>query len=71
MNVREFLHANMATIDRIYLDHEAGVLEGIYRCHCGYRCNEAEWLIHVADKIADALEGETVVELPALFEAVS
>jgi hypothetical protein len=70
MTVREFLRANMATIDRVWLDHESGVRDGIHYCHCGYRASEAEWLIHVADKIADALEGASVVELPALFEAV-
>jgi hypothetical protein len=69
MTVREFLRLRMGVIDTIYLEHEAGVLNGRCRCRCGYQASEPEWLIHVADKIADALDGEQVVELPALFEA--
>jgi hypothetical protein len=65
VNVREFLRSNIGVIEGIYLDHEGGVLpDGLCVCHCGYRASEGEWLRHVADKIADALEGETVVELP-------
>lgn len=67
MNAREFLHANIATIDRVYLDHEAGLLNGICYCRCGYRATEAEHLAHVADKIADAVEPAVV---PELFAAV-
>lgn len=70
MTVREFLRLRMGVIDDIYLDHEAGERNGRLYCRCGFQASEAEWLIHVADKIADALKGETVVELPALFEAV-
>jgi hypothetical protein len=69
MTAREFLRANMATIDRVYLDHEAGARDGLLYCRCGYRTAEDEWLIHVADKIADALT-ETTVELPDLFGAI-
>jgi hypothetical protein len=65
VTVREFLHANIAVIDAVYLDHEAGVREGICHCRCGYRASEPDWLAHVADKIADAFDGgPTVVELP-------
>lgn len=68
MTVREFLRANMAVIDAVYLDHEAGVRDGICHCRCGYRAPEAKWLTHVADKIADVYEMfGTDVELPALF----
>jgi hypothetical protein len=69
MTIREFLRANMATIDRVYLDHEAGQVSDMLHCRCGYCCTEAEWLTHVADKIADALT-ETTVELPDLFGAI-
>jgi hypothetical protein len=64
MSAREFLKAHMAVIDRVYLDHEAGARDGLLYCRCGYRSGEDDWLNHVADKIADALEGESVVELP-------
>jgi hypothetical protein len=64
MRVREFLRLRMGVIDQVYLEHEAGLRNGIAYCRCGFRAQEPEWLIHVADKIADALEGSPVVELP-------
>lgn len=64
MTVREFLRLRMGVIDQEYLEHEAGMRNGICHCRCGFRAQEPEWLIHVADKIADVLEPPTVVELP-------
>jgi hypothetical protein len=64
MSVRMFLRNRMGVIDTVYLQHEAGMLNGRFYCHCGYQCQESEWLLHVADKIADAIQGPSVVELP-------
>jgi hypothetical protein len=70
MHIRAWLHANIGVIDTVYLEHEAGMLKGICYCRCGYRASEQEWLDHLAGKIADAVDGELVVELP-FAEAVS
>jgi hypothetical protein len=70
VNAREFLRDNFRTINVVYLDHDAGVDRGMWVCPCGYRCTEAEWERHVADKIADRLDQDAGVELHVLFEPV-
>jgi hypothetical protein len=69
VSMRVFLRRYVGVMDEVWLDHEAGLLKGIYFCRCGYRASEPEYLIHLADKMADAIQ-PTDVELPALFEAV-
>lgn len=68
MMVREFLRANMRSIEGAYLEHEGSGVDGsgIVVCRCGYRSLEDEWLRHVADKIADELLGPTELTLECL-----
>lgn len=63
-DTRTLIHDRITELLAAFDAHDPGILDSIYKCRCGWRGTEAEWMTHLADALTVALTAETV-ELPA------
>lgn len=65
--VRTLIQDRITDVIAAFDNHDPGILDGEYKCRCGWRGTEKEWEQHLAGAIGDALVTETV-ELPEQME---
>lgn len=74
-DIRGLVQSRITEVLAAFDDHEAGLEypgpigaqqqgDPVYACRCKFRGTEAEWKVHLADALAEALI-TTTVELPA------